>query len=107
MGALPRLLRLRALPRSAIVHAPRGAQLTLVDTLHGAQDALLRVRLAGLELRAGANEAGAALRPRRDIGDPLAFEDDAGEDALAAAPIQYVDGLHDRFNAAPEDTRNL
>jgi hypothetical protein len=29
------------------------------------------------------------------------------EDELAAAPIQYVDGLHDRFDAAPEDTRNL
>jgi len=33
--------------------------------------------------------------------------DDIDRDELAAAPIQYVDGLHDRFDRVPADTRFL
>jgi hypothetical protein len=33
--------------------------------------------------------------------------DDVDRDELAAAPITYVDGLHDRFDRAPADTRFL
>jgi len=33
--------------------------------------------------------------------------DDIDPDELEAAPIQYVDGRHDRFNRAPADTRFL
>lgn len=33
--------------------------------------------------------------------------DDVDPDELAAAPIKYVDGRHDRFDQPPEDTRLL
>ena len=33
--------------------------------------------------------------------------DGLDRDELAAAPIQYVDGLHDRFDRVPDDTRFL
>ena len=35
----------------------------------------------------------------------VASLDDADLDELAAAPIRYVDGWHDRFDQPPEDTR--
>jgi hypothetical protein len=31
--------------------------------------------------------------------------DDVDRDSLAAAPLRFVDGAHDRFDQAPEDTR--
>ena len=37
----------------------------------------------------------------------VAALDGVDADELAAAPIRYVDGRHDRFDAAPQDTRNL
>lgn len=37
----------------------------------------------------------------------VAAFDDADPDELAAAPINYVDGRHDRFDQAPADTRLL
>jgi hypothetical protein len=37
----------------------------------------------------------------------VATLDDVNADELAAAPLKFVDGLHDRFDKAPEDTRLL
>lgn len=36
---------------------------------------------------------------------PVTSLDDVDPDELAAAPINYVDGRHDRFDQAPRDTR--
>ena len=33
--------------------------------------------------------------------------DDLDREELAAAPVHYVDGRHDRFDRAPEDVRFL
>lgn len=33
--------------------------------------------------------------------------DDVSTEELVAAPIGFVDGLHDRFDKAPDETRNL
>lgn len=38
---------------------------------------------------------------------PVAALDDVGVDELAAAPLRYVDGRHDRYDRAPDDTRLL
>jgi hypothetical protein len=38
---------------------------------------------------------------------PVASLDDADPDELAAAPVKYSDGRHDRFDQAPQDTRLL
>jgi hypothetical protein len=38
---------------------------------------------------------------------PIAGLDDADLDELASAPLRYVDGRHDRFDRAPDDTRLL
>ena len=38
---------------------------------------------------------------------PVTTLDDVDPDELAAAPVTYVDGRHDNFNAPPADTRNL
>jgi hypothetical protein len=37
----------------------------------------------------------------------LSALDDLPVDALVAAPLSYMDGLHDRWQDAPEDTRHL
>ncbi len=37
----------------------------------------------------------------------VATLDDVDADELAAAPLKFVDGLHDKFDKAPEDTRLL
>jgi len=37
----------------------------------------------------------------------VATLDDVNADELAAAPLKFVDGLHDKFDKAPEDTRLL
>lgn len=37
----------------------------------------------------------------------VATLDDVDADELAAAPMKFVDGRHDRFDRAPEDTRLL
>jgi hypothetical protein len=36
---------------------------------------------------------------------PVVTLDDATSDELTRAPINYVDGRHDRYDRAPEDTR--
>ena len=38
---------------------------------------------------------------------PVTSLDDVDPDVLAAAPIHYVDGKHDHYDRAPEDTRLL
>ncbi|MDB5978863.1 MAG: Gfa-like protein [Nevskia sp.] len=38
---------------------------------------------------------------------PVTALDGVDADELATAPVKYVDGLHDRFNQAPQDTRLL
>ena len=35
----------------------------------------------------------------------IATIDDVDADELASAPIKYIDGRHDRFSEAPDDTR--
>ncbi|MCX7175528.1 MAG: GFA family protein [Proteobacteria bacterium] len=37
----------------------------------------------------------------------VATLDDVDADELAAAPMKFIDGRHDRFDQAPEDTRLL
>jgi hypothetical protein len=38
---------------------------------------------------------------------PIAALDDVDRGELAAAPLRYVDGRHDRYDRAPDDTRLL
>jgi len=38
---------------------------------------------------------------------PITTLDDVDADELAAAPVKYADGRHDRFDQPPEDTRLL
>ena len=38
---------------------------------------------------------------------PVTSLDEVDADELVAAPVNYVDGLHDRFKQKPEDTRLL
>jgi hypothetical protein len=37
----------------------------------------------------------------------VATLDDVDAEELAAAPLKFVDGRHDKFDKAPEDTRLL
>jgi hypothetical protein len=50
---------------------------------------------------------GTAEHPKGDRFYALAIAtiDDIDADELAAAPIKYIDGRHDRFSETPDDTR--
>jgi len=63
-------------------------------------------RHCGILLFAEDNSAGAAGAPAF-FAVSVAALDDASIDELAAAPLRYEDGLNDRHDRAPADTRLL